>query len=230
MTLRPNRIRRCREKGRAAAPDRLSNGNNRSAEIAGMSGVDCAPVDLRHGVTDVSDMTVMLQAPSATLAAPVVRLPPNDPVTAMTALDACGCGLIGPLVNSADGARAVVAPIRCPPEGWRSFGPGRGLLCSGPDHVAEADGIFVRPDDLALDLGLPASSDPTEPEGATAQCRVAAKAAGKRVDIFCPRGVVARRRAAEGVDVVVPGNDAHLFKVALAAELRDAKPDHRRAL
>ena len=63
MTLRPNRIRRCREKGRASEPGRLSIANGCSAETAGMPGFGCATVDLQHAVTGVSEMIVMPQAP-----------------------------------------------------------------------------------------------------------------------------------------------------------------------
>lgn len=156
-------------------------------------------------------------------AAPVVRLPSNEPTMAMKALDAGSYGLICPLVNFADEARAFVAATCYPPDGWRSFGPSRGLLCGGPDYAAEADGtvvwremvetreglqaveaicavegldgIFVGPNDLGLNLGHSASSDPAEPGVADAivQCLAAATAAGKRTGIFCPSGAVARR-------------------------------------
>lgn len=148
-------------------------------------------------------MIVVPQALSATPAAPVVRLPSNDPVKAMKVLDA-----------GQPGADPHPGQFR----GW-------GHLCG-----EGFDGIFVGPNDLALNLGLSASSDSAEPEDATIQCLVAAKAAGKRGGIFCPCGAVARRRAAEGFDLVAPCDDAHPFKVALAAELRDSKPDHRRAI
>ena len=96
--------------------------------------------------------------------------------------------------------------------------------------VVGLDGIFVGPNDLGLNLGHSASSDPAEPGVADAivQCLAAATATGKLAGIFCPSGTVARCRAAEGFDFVVPGSDVHFLKVALAAKVPDAKPDHRR--
>ena len=252
--MRPNRIRQCWKEGQAAVSGWLSIGNSYSAEIVGMSGVDCVTVDLQHAMTDVSDMIVMLQAISATPAVPVVRLPSKDPAMAMKALDAGSYGLICPLVNSVEEAHNFVAATCYPPAGWRSFGPSRGLLYGGPDYVLEADativrmamietleglgaveaicaikgldGVFVGPNDLSLNLGHSASSDPTQPEvrDAIAKCLAAAKAAGKHAGIFCPSGAVARRRSKEGFDFVVPGSDANLLKTALAAELQASKP------
>ena len=44
--MRPNRIRQCWKEGQAAVSGWLSIGNSYSAEIVGMSGVDCVTVDL----------------------------------------------------------------------------------------------------------------------------------------------------------------------------------------
>ena len=133
-----------------------------------------------------------------------MRLPSNDPVTAMKASDAGSYGRVRPWSNP----RTVSSLRRKVRRHLR-----------GP-----------RRHDLAPNLGISASSAATEPEDATARCLVAAKAAGARVGIFRPCVAAARRRTAERFDLVVPGNDVHLLNFALAAELRDANPDHRRAI
>jgi 4-hydroxy-2-oxoheptanedioate aldolase len=247
--MRSNKVRDCWAEGRAAVSGWLSIGNSYSAEIVGMSGVDCVTIDLQHAMTDVSDMIVMLQAISATPAAPFVRVPNAEPGVIMKALDAGSYGIICPLVNSADDARALVHAASYPPAGGRSFGPSRGLLYGGPDYATHAndtivrlamietreglaavdeicaidglDGIFIGPSDLGLNLGKGTAADPTDTEvrAAIDHCLARAKAAGKRAGLFCPSGKVAGSRAAQGFDFVVPNSDANLLKSALASEL-----------
>jgi len=251
--MRPNKVRQCWSEGRAAICGWLSIGNSYSAEIVGMSGVDCVTVDLQHAMTDIADMIVMFQAISATPAAPFVRIPGNDPAIIMKVLDAGSYGLICPLVNSAREARDFVAASFYPPTGWRSFGPARGILYGGPDYVQHADetivrlamietraglaaveeicavegldGIFIGPNDLGLNLGKRPEVDPSDPEvrAAIDHCLATARTTGKRAGIFCPSGAVARRRAAQGFDFVVPNNDANLLKSALTSELQALK-------
>jgi 4-hydroxy-2-oxoheptanedioate aldolase len=247
--MRPNRVRQRWSSGQAAVSGWLSFGNSYSAEIVGMSGVDCATVDLQHAMTDVSDMIVMLQAISATPATPFVRVPGLEPAIIMKALDAGSYGVICPLVNSAGDAAELVRASSYPPAGGRSFGPARGLLYGGPDYAQHAnetivrlamietrqglaaveeicavpglDGIFIGPSDLGLNLGKGTTVDPTDSETKAAidRCLAAAKAAGKRAGLFCPSGAVAERRIRQGFDFVVPNSDANLLKAALAAEL-----------
>ncbi|MBC6406915.1 MAG: 2,4-dihydroxyhept-2-ene-1,7-dioic acid aldolase [Rhodobacteraceae bacterium] len=248
--MRANKVRDCWAAGRAAISGWVSIASSYSAEIVGHSGVDCVTVDLQHATTGFAEMTPMLQAISATPATPFVRVPGNDPATIMKVLDAGSYGLICPLVNSADEARAFVAASFYPPAGGRSFGPTRGFLYGGADYMAHADatlvrlamietraglaeveaicavegldGIFIGPNDMGLNLGKGINTDPTDPEVCAAidHCLAVAKAAGKRVGLFCPDGVVARRRADQGFDFVVPGNDANLLKEALAAQMQ----------
>lgn len=247
--MRPNRVRERWNAGEAAVCGWLSFGNSYTAEIVGLSGVDCVTIDLQHAMTDVSDMIVMLQAISATPATPFVRVPNAEPGIIMKALDAGSYGVICPLVNSVEDAKALVDASSYPPLGGRSFGPARGLLYGGPDYAQHADativrlamietreglaavddicavdgldGIFVGPSDLGLNLGRGTAADPSDPDvrAAIDRCLAAAKAAGKRAGLFCPSGAVARRRAEQGFDFVVPNSDANLLKAALAAEL-----------
>lgn len=256
--MRSNVIQEVWAKGEAVVSAWLSIGNSYSAEIAGWAGYDCVLVDLQHGMTDVAAMIGMLQAISSTPATPIVRVPACDPALIMKALDAGAYGIICPMINSADEARAFVAATRYPPLGNRSFGPARGLLYGGSDYFEHADrtivrlgmietveglsaleeicavdgldGIFVGPNDLGLTLGKGTLGDPTD-EGVRAailRCLSAAKAAGKHAGIFCPSSAVAARRSAEGFDFVVPNSDANLLKAALIGEARGARTDFRK--
>lgn len=256
--MRNNLIRDAWAKGESAVCAWLSIGNSYSAEIAGWAGYDCVLVDLQHGMTDTLTMIGMLQAISATPATPIVRVPSNDPVVIMKALDSGAYGIICPMVNSAAEARDFVAATRYPPLGNRSFGPARGLLYGGEDYFAHADGsivrlamietaeglaaldkicavdgldgIFVGPNDLGLALGKGTLGDPTDEtvRAAILRCLSAAKDAGKHAGIFCPSSTVAARRSAEGFDFVVPNSDANLLKAALKAEASGARVENRK--
>lgn len=248
--MRTNKIRERWDAGEAAVSGWLSIGNAYSAEIVGWSGADAVLVDLQHGMSDIGAMIAMLQAISSTPATPLVRVPSCDPALLMKSLDAGAYGVICPMINSADEAIALVAATRYPPGGNRSFGPARGLLYGGADYFERADeaivrlamietaeglaaveeicavdgldGIFVGPNDLGLAFGKGISSDPTDSDvnAAIDRCLKAALCLGKHAGIFCPSGVVAARRAAEGFDFVVPNSDANLLKSAVAAEVQ----------
>ena len=251
--MRSNRVRERWERGEAALSGWLSIGNSYSAEIVGMSGMDCVTVDLQHGMSDVGVMIGMLQAISATPASPFVRVPNAEPGIIMKALDAGSYGIICPLVNSAAEARALVEASSYPPRGRRSFGPSRGLLYGGPDYPDHADdtvvrlamietvegladleaicavpgldGIFVGPNDLGLNMGRGTAADPTDPDvcEAISHCLRVVKRAGKHAGLFCPSGATAARRGREGFDFLVPNSDANLLKLALSREIQDAR-------
>src|SRR5579872_7485795 len=251
--MRVNKIRERWEKGEAAVSAWLSIGAPYGAEIAGWSGADCVLVDLQHGVLDLKDAIGALQAISATPAAPFARAPSCDPPLLMKLLDAGAYGLICPMINHASEANAFVSATRYPPRGSRSFGPARGLLYGGTDYFERADetiirlamietaegvealedicaidgldGVFIGPNDLALALGYPPSSDPSDAEVVEAidRCLKAARRAGRHAGIFCPSGAVAARRAEQGFDFLVPNSDANLLKSAIASEVSAAR-------
>ena len=251
--MRPNEVRQRWLHQEPAVCGWLSMGNAYAAEVVGWCGVDCVTVDLQHGMADVQAMIGMLQAISATPATPFVRVPSLDSPLLMKVLDAGAYGVICPMVDNAEQARALVEATSYPPRGLRSFGPARGLLYGGSDYFAHADeaivrlamvetalgldnveaicavdgidGIFVGPNDLGLALGKGVSGDPTDPElrAAIARCVAAAKTAGKHVGIFCPSGAVAARCIAEGFDFVVPNSEVNLMKTAVMLEARRAR-------
>ena len=90
-----------------------------AAEIVGLAGYDCVMIDHEHGPGGLLDAIGLMQAISATRAAPLMRVPWNDPVLIKRALDLGVEGLMIPAVSSAAEARAAVAACRYPPAGIR---------------------------------------------------------------------------------------------------------------
>ncbi|GGP81614.1 HpcH/HpaI aldolase family protein [Saccharothrix coeruleofusca] len=159
----------------------------RVVRAASAGGFDWACVDEQHGgAAGGRDNTDLIAAVRAAGVPAFVRVAWNRPELIGRALDSGADGIIVPMVDSVEQARAAAAAARFAPRGTRSFGPIRStdaltaavperanedVLClvmvetvRGLDAVADiaavdgVDGIFVGPFDLSLALGL----DPAE--------------------------------------------------------------------
>ncbi len=225
------------------------------AEGAGHQGFHSVTVDLQHGMLGFEAAVGMLQAISATPAAPLVRAPSQEPEAIMHLLDAGAYGVICPMISTAEEAARLVAACRYPPDGRRSFGPARGKLYGGADYFDGANGeilvipmietaravdnlteilsvpgvdmIYVGPNDLALDLGEKpgAETHPGATQDAITDILARAKAARIPTGIFCADGNQARARLDEGFDLVTPGNDFNLMMAAMTHALSACRGD-----
>ncbi len=151
-----------------------------SAEAMARQGFDCVTVDLQHGVTGYETGVAMLQALGGTGVIPVVRVPALDAAWIGRVLDAGALGVIVPLIETPAQAAALVAAVRYPPFGTRSYGPTRAALLHGEGYrdwsdrgvkclamietrtgfgnrdailaTPGLDGVYVGPSDLTLGL------------------------------------------------------------------------------
>lgn len=239
--MRANAVRTRIAAGQTVVNGWLSIASTYSAEGVGHSGVHAVTVDLQHGMLGFSDALAMMQAISATPATPMVRVPDLNPAQVMHLLDAGAYGIICPMISTPQQAEELVAACRYPPHGNRSFGPSRGMLYGGRDYVAEADGtvmaipmietaeaverieeilavegvdmIYLGPNDLAFALDGHVGHPRPRSEAAMLHVLSSAKRRGIPVGVFCASGEDARRRVAQGFDLVTPGNDfAHLTR------------------
>src|SRR5881397_2418321 len=177
--MRENRVKRMWQAGQAAVGGWLTVPSSFSAELMAQAGFDWLCVDMQHGVIDYQE------------AVTIVRVPWNEPGSIMKALDAGAYGVIVPIVNTAEEAKAAVSACRYPPRGIRSHGPIRAVLYGGRDYITRADeevlcivqveteesvrnldkilavpgvdAAYIGPADLSLSLGLTAASDHDEP-------------------------------------------------------------------
>jgi 4-hydroxy-2-oxoheptanedioate aldolase len=131
--MREVRVRSVIDGGGQAAAGWLAIPSAFAAETMAHAGWDALIVDMQHGVIDYADAVAMLTAISTTDATPMVRVPWLDPGLCMKMLDAGAMGLICPMIETADQARALVEACRYPPLGGRSFGPARARLYAGAD-------------------------------------------------------------------------------------------------
>jgi 4-hydroxy-2-oxoheptanedioate aldolase len=224
-----------------------------ATEILSVAGFDYVCVDLQHGLAHQDSMAPMLIATARSGVTPLVRVPSNEVSAIGKALDVGAHGVIVPMVNSADEARAAVAACRYAPAGVRSFGPVRAGLVTGGMSLADVDaqvlclpmietaaalervdeicavpgvdGLYIGPSDLSVSVGLPPYTDPVAEEllTAIASIRAAAAAHGLPVGIHTTSGRQARAYLDAGLDMVTVSTDAAILRTAVSAELSAAR-------
>lgn len=220
-----------------------------TAEIVGRQGFDMMTVDLQHGLIDYQMALTMLQVLQGLPAPVLARVPWNEPGIVMKCLDAGFSGVICPMVNTVEDARALVQSTRYAPLGSRSFGPTRANLVHGAGYVKTAntsilvlamietrqalgnldailavegiDGVYVGPSDLGLSLGYEPTLDPTAPEvlAAIADIATRTKAAGRLAGVHTGSPAMIRRAFEQGYDFASLLSDARMFTTAVAGQL-----------
>ncbi len=225
-----------------------------AAEIVARSGVDLVVFDLQHGNIDEPDLLGLLQA-TQPFVPTLVRLRSVDPAQVTRVLDLGADGVIVPMIDGPDSARAVVAAALYPPVGRRSYGPIRAALRHGPAYreqvaahalvvamietraglesveaiaaVPGLGGLFVGPADLGLTMGWGPQTDGAHPAYLEARRRVVAAAHdhGLSIGVHGDDPEAARAALADGVDWVVVANDTRLLGAGTAARVRAVFPE-----
>lgn len=95
-----------------------------AAEIVAMAGFDALVIDQEHGPGDLVNAITLMQAARAGDAPTLMRVASADPNLIKRSLDTGIDGLMVPMVETPEQARAVVAACRFPPEGMRGIAPG----------------------------------------------------------------------------------------------------------
>jgi 4-hydroxy-2-oxoheptanedioate aldolase len=212
-----------------------------TGETLARAGFDTVTLDLQHGTATIDAAAETFRAIELAGAVPFARAPWNDPAVLMRILDLGARGVICPMVGSADEAEAFVRACRFPPRGIRSYGPVRGALGAGVEHVRRSDesvllfamietaegfaalegiaatpgldGLFVGPADLSLGLGFETFADLADAR--TLEAVDAVVAAAHRHDIVPGIYVSSPERGAEmasrGFRFVTPATDAELL-------------------
>ena len=137
--MRPNAMKAKWSRGEVTYGGWLTIPSPYSAEIMAHQGFDYVCIDMQHGAIGYQVAVEMLVAISTGASTPVVRVPWNEPGIIGNMLDAGAMGIIIPMVNSADEVHAAVSACRYPPQGARSYGPGRVTLYAGADYFAHAN-------------------------------------------------------------------------------------------
>jgi 4-hydroxy-2-oxoheptanedioate aldolase len=136
--MRENTAKSAWKEGRVTHGAWLSVPSSVTAEVMAHQGFDWLCIDMQHGLIDYPAALTMLQAINSTQTPPFVRVPWNEPGIIGKMLDAGALGVIIPMVNSVEEARAAVSACRYFPDGARSFGPTRLGYAYGTDYFANA--------------------------------------------------------------------------------------------
>lgn len=171
--------------GEAIVGGWVTFGTEPVVETMAMAGYDYVGLDTQHTLIDPAGAARLLHSAPPDGPPVLVRVPSNCAPDINRVLDAGAYGVIVPMVNTGEEARAAVAACRYGPEGVRSFGPMRpGLpfevkaltervacfvmvetqtavdniddICATPGLT----GIYVGPGDLAVCLGLALGLNP----------------------------------------------------------------------
>jgi 4-hydroxy-2-oxoheptanedioate aldolase len=113
-------------------------GSPLGAEILSQAGYDFVLVDNQHGAWDESSTLNAVRSICLGPAVPMARVRQNDYAAIGRLLDIGMLGIVVPMVNSADDARAAAYAVRYPPRGGRSAGP-FGARFYGADYAQQVD-------------------------------------------------------------------------------------------
>jgi 4-hydroxy-2-oxoheptanedioate aldolase len=252
--MRENSLRAIWNGGGVALGGWLTVPSGVSAEIMAHAGFDWVCIDMQHGMIDFSHVVPMLQGISSTDTVPLVRVPHNEPGIIGKCLDAGAWGVIVPMVNTGDEARAAVAACRYAPEGIRSYGPLRANYYAGFDYFSRAndevvcivmietatavgnvdnivsvpgvDAVYIGPADLSVTLGLPPAPD--QPDRSFTDALQTVVDACRRHHVvpgIAGNALTAAARVAEGFRFVEVASDARLLGVGAGEALAQIRPE-----
>ena len=131
--MRENTVKKRLRAGEVALGTWLSFGDALNAEVMASVGWDWLLIDMEHGPIPLGEAGAMVTASRAGGATPFIRPAWNESSQIQPALDLGAYGIIVPVVNTADDARAVVRDSRFPPLGERSRGGVRANLAFATD-------------------------------------------------------------------------------------------------
>jgi len=184
-------------------------------ELVSAYGMDWFVLDTEHSPIAGDLLEDMLRALRGTDVVPIVRVAANDVALIKQALDRGGYGIVVPLVNTAEQARAAVAAAKYPPDGIRGTAGTRAMRygmdlmdyfktwnsqvlvavqVETPEAVANVDAIaatpgvdvlFIGPNDLSAGLGYFRQFDRPEFKAAVDRILKAAQKHGIAAGIMC---------------------------------------------
>jgi 4-hydroxy-2-oxoheptanedioate aldolase len=226
--------------GQTAFGYALELGSPIAAELIAGTGIDFVMVDTQHGSYGLDGTILALMAIGAGTAVPMARVARNDYTLIGRLLDEGALGIVVPMVDTPEQARAAAAACRFPPCGTRSWGWGRAGRYGDdyPDSINEqvfvavqiesaeavrnaeaimatpgVDGCWIGPGDLAVSLGL----DPREATGderhehAIAQTLAACRNTGTIPGFAAYTPEEAMVRAEQGFRFLTAGSDLEIL-------------------
>ncbi len=129
--MRSNYVKQKLRAGQPSFGTWLSLGSLHATRVLARSGFDWLTLDMEHGPFDWSHAAVIFAAIADAGCVPLCRVPAGTHECIKRALDAGAWGIVAPMVETAEQARAIIAAARYPPVGNRSVGGGMHALNFG---------------------------------------------------------------------------------------------------
>ena len=124
----------------------LSFDNIQSARIMARVGFPWLTLDLEHYPIDISAAAVVFSVIADAGCVPLARVPANAHDHIKRVLDSGAMGVVVPMVDTVDEAKAAIAAAKYPPTGNRSVGGSLGAL----SFAAEAGDYYAKANDEIL--------------------------------------------------------------------------------
>jgi 2-dehydro-3-deoxyglucarate aldolase len=125
----------------------ITIGHPAVAEILARAGFDWLVVDMEHSSLSLGQAGELIRTIDLCGVAALVRLTSNDADQIKRIMDAGACGVVVPMVNTAEAAARAVASVHYPPRGFRGVGLGRAQRYGAGfrDYVSwlETDAVVV---------------------------------------------------------------------------------------
>ena len=145
--MRKNPVKEKLRNGEPTFGTWLSLGNFLGTRILSRMGWDWLTLDIEHGAFDWSQAEQVFAAVADAGCVPLARVPEGSHHYIKRVLDAGAWGIVVPMVDTVEQAKAAIAAAKFPPEGTRSVGGGSHNLNFGAtagDYRAQAnDEILV---------------------------------------------------------------------------------------
>ena len=116
------------------------------AQALARVGFDAVLLDMQHGAYDLDAIRRGIALVALANKPTLVRIPVGEFATVSRIFDAGAAGVVAPMINSADDARALVDFAKYSPSGGRSWGPTPALALSGMapgDYLRAANGMHL---------------------------------------------------------------------------------------
>jgi len=173
--MKSNPVKAKLREGKPSFGTWLSIGNLHATRVLARSGYDWLTLDIEHSAFDWSHAATIFAAVADAGCVPLARVPEGDHYCIKRVLDAGAWGIVVPMVDTVEQAKAAIAAAKYPPEGTRSVGGGMHSLNFGasagdyyqrandeilvvlqtesPEGVANAEAIYSLPGCDAIFIG-----------------------------------------------------------------------------
>ncbi|GAB6165534.1 4-hydroxy-2-oxoheptanedioate aldolase [Thermostilla marina] len=122
--MKTNKVKEMLRAGEVTFGTWLSLGDLYTARLLARSGFDWLTLDMEHSPIDWQQAAAVVAAVADAGCVPLIRVPRGEHYLIKRALDAGAYGIVVPMVETLEQARAAIAAAKYPPEGNRSAGGG----------------------------------------------------------------------------------------------------------